>query len=242
MESQEVWPDPITVLERPLYTVAEAAYLLRLRPDKVRRWLDGYRRAGKAYDPVIRKVSTGSDEVTWGEFVELGYLREFRDARVSLQTLRPFIILLRERFDIPYPLAHEGTYLADRRTLVLQMQKESGVDESLFMVIDPRQHGEQLVISPAVPPLNAPVEQFLHRVEFEGFVARRWMPFGRGSRVIVDPEQTFGIPTIRGIRTEVLAEAFDAGESVDDLAEGYGLSRDEVEEAIRWELPRSEAA
>jgi uncharacterized protein (DUF433 family) len=79
-------------------------------------------------------------------------------------------------------------------------------------------------------------------VEFEGFVARRWMPFGKGSRVIVDPEQTFGIPTIRGIRTEVLAEAFGAGESVDDLAEGYGLSRDEVEEAIRWELSRLEAA
>lgn len=238
--SEDLEPSPLTVLERPLYTVAEAAHLLRLRPDKVRRWLDGYHRAGKSYDPVVRVQSTGSDELTWGEFVELGYLREFRNARVPLQTLRPFIMMLREEFGIPYPIAHEGTYLADRRGLVLQIQRESGVDESLCMVVEPKQQG-QLVI-PARPPLSEPVDQFLRRVDFEGHVARRWMPFGKDSRVVVDPQQTFGIPTIRGIRTEVLADAFDAGESVEDLVKGYDLTRDEVEEAIRWERPRSVAA
>jgi len=234
-------PNAVTVLERPLYTSAEAAHLLRLRPDKVRRWLEGYHRAGKFYEPIIRIAPTGSDEVTWGEFVELGYLRAFRDARVSVQTLRPFIMLLREEFGIPYPLGHEGTYLADRRGLVLGIQRRSGVEESLFMVIDPKRRG-QLVIPSTQPPLSEPVEQFLRRIEFDGHVARRWMPFGEDSHVVIDPEQNFGIPAIHGIRTEILADAFDADESVAELAAGYGLERDEVEEAIRWERPRTEEA
>ena len=36
----------------------------------------GYERNGVRYLPVIRKASTGAGIVTWGEFVELGYLRE----------------------------------------------------------------------------------------------------------------------------------------------------------------------
>lgn len=230
----------VAVLERPQYSVAEAAHLLRLRPDKVRRWLEGYNRAGKFYEPVIRPESTGSDAVTWGEFIELGYLREFRGARVSLQTLRPFIMMLREEFGVPYPLAHEDTFLGGRRDVVLRIQRSAALDESLFMVIARRGRG-QLVIPSTEPPLSEPVHHFLRRVEFDGHVARRWLPFGEQSCVVVDPEQTFGIPTIRGIRTEILADAFDAGESIEDLAGGYGLEKEEVEEAIRYERPKEAA-
>ena len=40
------------------------------------------------YAPVIRPEPTGDDLVTWGEFVELGYLREYRRKGVPLQRLR----------------------------------------------------------------------------------------------------------------------------------------------------------
>lgn len=222
----------VALLERPLYEVAEAARLLGLRPDKIRRWLDGYTRAGVVYEPVIRTEPTGSEVVTWGEFIELGYLREFRHAKVSLQRLRPFVVALREEFGIPYPLAHEGTFLGGRRDLVLRLQLESEVPEALYMVVDPAQTGQLVIPQPA---LTEPAGRFLQRVNFEGHVARQWRPYGPGSRVIVDPAQTFGIPTIKGIRTEVLLEAFEAGEAIDDLADGFDLSREDVEEAIRWE-------
>ena len=61
-----------------MYGVLEAAGLLGLRSDRVRAWLDGYVREGVVYSPVIRIEHTGDDVVTWGEFVELGYLREYR--------------------------------------------------------------------------------------------------------------------------------------------------------------------
>ena len=67
-----------SILDRPVYGVSEAAGLLGLRSDRARAWLDGYERSGVRYPPVIREEPTGDDIVTWGEFVELGYLREYR--------------------------------------------------------------------------------------------------------------------------------------------------------------------
>ena len=51
------------------------------------------------------------DLVTWGEFVELGYLREYQRKGVPLQRLRPVIDELRREFTTPYPLATARPYI-----------------------------------------------------------------------------------------------------------------------------------
>jgi uncharacterized protein (DUF433 family) len=40
----------------------------------------------------------------------------------------------------------------------------------------------------------------------------------------------------------LIFQRFDAGESIVDLAEDYGLSPSQIEEAIRYELPSERAA
>ena len=60
------------MLELPFYDLGYAAFLLGLRRERVRAWLDGCERGGRRYPPVTRPSSTGGAEVTWGEFVELG--------------------------------------------------------------------------------------------------------------------------------------------------------------------------
>ncbi len=97
-----------SILERPVYGIAEAAGLLGLRPDRTHAWLDGYGRRGVPYAPVNRPEPTGGDIVTWGEFVELGYLREYRRKGVPLQRLRPVIDELRREFTTPYPWPPPG--------------------------------------------------------------------------------------------------------------------------------------
>ncbi|HSF67706.1 MAG TPA: DUF433 domain-containing protein [Nitrospiraceae bacterium] len=56
--------------------------------------------------------------------------------------------------------------------------------------------------------------------------------------VVIDPYVSFGRPSLvgTGIATAVIAERFRAGESLEGLAEDYGRSQDEIEEAIRCEL------
>lgn len=56
--------------------------------------------------------------------------------------------------------------------------------------------------------------------------------------VVIDPTLSFGRPVIAGtgLATEVIAERYKAGESVEDLVRDYGRPKAEIEEAIRCEL------
>ena len=112
--------NPPSILERPVYGVSEATGLLGLRPDRARAWLDGFERSGVRYLPVIREEPTGEDLVNWGEFVELGYLREYRRKGVPLQQLRPVIDERRREFKTPYLLATTRPYIYGKE-LVLEV-------------------------------------------------------------------------------------------------------------------------
>jgi uncharacterized protein (DUF433 family) len=167
--------------------------------------------------------------VTWGEFVEAGYLREYRIKHaISLQRLRPAIIALREQFGVLYPLAHAKPYVADRE-LVFELQEEFGLGGSLAPLVVAR--NRQLILADAA-------RSFVEKVEFaspeDGPVVRLY-PDNRSSPVMIDPERAFGAPAIRGVRTETLFELFQAGESVEQIARGYELDASAVEAALRYE-------
>ncbi len=63
----------ISVLDRELYDIPLAASVLRVPASTLAWWLEGGKRNGRLYDPVIRPAPTGSKAVTWGEFVEARY-------------------------------------------------------------------------------------------------------------------------------------------------------------------------
>ena len=91
-----------TVLDRELYDQALAAEALGLPRPTLHYWLEGGERRGRSYAPVLRPVATGSHTVTWGEFVEARYLREYRRSLgASMQRLRAFIEHLRDNSVCP---------------------------------------------------------------------------------------------------------------------------------------------
>lgn len=234
----------LAVLDRPLYAVTEAARLLELPAATLRNWLDGFTVRGVDYPAVIRLERTGSPEVTWAEFVEAGYLREYRVQRVSLQKLRRFIDLARRNWDVPYPLAHFKP-LVDRPPHELLVLLKSLQDEAEL----PDELQPVHLLDPATGQLvfRAPFLEFLDKVSFskpEG-IATSIHPLGERFPVVIDPDMSFGIPQVHGIRTETVAEAIATGEAEDDVATAYGLTIDDVHAAIQWELrlrPRKAAA
>ena len=216
-----------SILERPVYGVSEAAGLLGVRPDRTWAWLDGYERSGVRYPPVIRKEPTGDDLVTWGEFVELGYLREYRRKGVPLQRLRPVIDELRREFQTPYPLATARPYVYGKE-LVLEVQERHDLPAPIAIII---RSGQQLLLAD-------PATQFLKKVEFDpaGQAAiHRIRPAGPASPVVIDPLVRFGRPAVSGVATERLWELADAGETIEAIAEGYDLTEEEVRAAVAYE-------
>lgn len=69
----------------------------------------------------------GKRSVTWAEFVEAALLREYRRRHdVPMAELRAFVDLLRDRFNVPYPLADQRPFVAGQR-LVMEAQDDSGL-------------------------------------------------------------------------------------------------------------------
>ncbi len=217
----------VTTLDRPLYSIGEAAQFLSLPSSTLRRWLEGVTVEGVFYPPVIRPEPTGGDSVTWGEFVEAGFLREYRHRGVPLQDMRPFIDRARARLGAPYPLAHMKPLIEDKR-LVYDLQREADLPEGLYLV---RAEGDQEVLQ-----LQPPVEEFILKVEFTpaGQVGR-FKPLGKDSPLAIDPEVSFGIPQIHGVRAENVAESVEAGEEISEVADDWGLSESEVAAAVQWQ-------
>lgn len=59
-----------SLLDRAIYSYSDVDRLVGLHAGTAKRWLEGYTRGAKFYDPVLREEPTGSDSVTWGEMVE----------------------------------------------------------------------------------------------------------------------------------------------------------------------------
>lgn len=217
------------LLDRPLYSFAQVDRLLGLSPGTARRWIDGYRRAGKDHPPVVRVEPTGDEVATWGEFVETRLLSEYRDAGVSLIRMRPAIDRLREQFHPRYPLAHARPFLdVNGRELVRQAQEAVGLDRELLLVVV---RNDQIVLS-------EPAEQFVRSAKFdkETQVVERLRPVADIDEVVIDPLRQFGEPVVRSVRTEVIAEQLRVGETIDGIAALYDLDRHLVEAALRYEL------
>lgn len=218
---------PISILERPTYEVGAAAGLLGLSRDRTRAWLDGYERKGKRYLPVIRPSSTGDDVVTWGEFVELGYLREYRRKGVPLQRLRPVINALRDELQTPYPLATAKPYI-EGKELVLKLQEDNDLPHPIAIII---RSGQSLI-------LTREAERFFKKVVFDppknGDV-RRLHPAGRTTPVVIDPLVRFGKPAVDGVAVERLWELHDASESVEEIAKAYDMDKDLINAAITYQ-------
>ena len=228
-------------LDKPLYQMNEAARLLRLPDKTLRRWIDGDRRFERVMEPLIRPESTGSTDVTWGEFVEAGLLREFRHRSLPIERLRPLMAGLRERLGVPYPLAHARPLFAGGREMLWDEQVASDMPQSMLLVVrGGPEDGYQLV-------LGEIAREYVSRVEFEPpetGVAARWYPAAT-RRIALDPRVAFGLPTINGVRTETLAELTEAGEPPSEIARIYsdlGISVGDVRDASDFERSLATAA
>jgi uncharacterized protein (DUF433 family)/transposase len=227
----------VDLLSRPTYGLAQIDSLLGLQAGTARRWIDGYRRGGKAYDPVVREHSTGEEIATWGEFIETRLLAEYRDAGVPMIRMRPAVEALREELKVPYPLASARMWLRpEGRDLVRVIEEKVSLDSHLALVV---------VATGQTLAWSAEADRFRSAIEWTGESDNaepyRLRPVAGIDDVVVDPLLGFGEPVVRGVRTEIIRELVQAGESQDVIAEVYELPKESVEAAVCYELLRAAA-
>ena len=217
----------MTTLNRRVYSLADAAEILRISPSTLEWWLEGGRRGQREYPPVIRSESTGDRHLTWAEFVEAGLLRQYRrDLGVRLHEIRAFVASLRVELGVEHPLAHAGPWVGEGRRLLMRFQEECGLPSELCLIAYVT---DQLVLLPAA-------DSFVQRVEWEGDLPAAWRPHDdTSSPVRCRPERRFGRPAIGGISTAAIFEHVDGGESEEEVADQFGLSVESVRWAVAYE-------
>ncbi len=221
----------ITYLERPVYGFSQVDDLLELKGGTARRWIDGYKRRGREYAPIVRERRANNDVVTWGEFVETRVLAAYRDAGVPMLRMRPVVEGLRQRFQVRYPLATIRPYVDDALRLVYEVQEEAHLEHSMRLVVEAS--SGQYVLAPDVRRFRRLA--VFEDVQGEGSIVTRLHPLGENRQVVIDPVRRFGSPVVRSTPTEVLAELVRAGEPVEWVAEQYDLTLEQVLDALEYE-------
>lgn len=221
------------VLHRPLYAYGDVDRILGLPGGTARRWIDGYSRQGKQYDPVVREEPLGLDAtVTWGEFIETYYLVRFRihHRPIPWPRIRRSVLRLRDETGWSHVFAHEGVVLADRG--LLQLFREIQDEEGIPLLVEVLSSG-QLVLIPEA-------RERLERIEFAEGVAIQVLPRIDIDSVIVAGDANFGRPTILGtnITPKSVAELVQAGDSIDLVSDLYQLQPELIDDAGRFTYGR----
>ncbi len=204
----------------PAYRVTDAARYVGAPRQTVASWHYSERGAG----PVLAGRERGRP-LSYFELVELAFVASFRQSGVPLQRIRRAHDYLAQRFQFEYPFAMvkletDGTHvLMDLQ----EVEPETGVD--------------QLIVTDAHGQLawKSIVGERFQQFDYENDLAVRWHPAGPASSVVIDPRVSFGAPTVRGIPTWVVRGRHRAGETPEDITADFGLTTDEVAQALSFE-------
>ncbi len=215
--------------ERPAYTVSDVSHYLGTPAATVRAWSQGQTGFKRVFQ--VERVRSGPLSLSFVNLVEVHVLDALRRYhRLSLPRIRAALRYLGSL----YPRSRHPLAELDLRT--------DGF--SLFV-----NHLSQLVNVTDDGQLAMTIlEAYLVRIERDldhlpirlfPFTRRRenFVPADEPRIVVIDPEVAFGRPTLAesGTPTDVIAERFRAGESILELAEDYGRTSTEIEEALRCE-------
>ncbi len=221
----------IELRDQPAYGLAEAARYLRLPVATLRSWAVGrhYPRADGGtgnFLPLFKAAQTRPPVLSFWNLIEGHVLSSLRvDHRVAMRELRRAILYA------------ERTLKVDRLLLRKDLSTHAG---EVFL----EEYGKLINLNRSGQlAMRRLLEEHLKRVEWDQWqFPVRLYPYVSTEAsperpIAIDPAVAFGRPIVvsAGVSTIVIADRIDAGEAVNDLAEDYGLSPAEIEQAVLYE-------
>jgi len=223
----------------PLYTIADAARYVGMPASTLASWARGYtRRFPERPDvhqgPVItclEGTGPGSARVPFVGLVEAMVVQAFRQTGLPLQRVRRALDVLAQDGELEHPLASRRLY-TDGAQILFDYATESG-DKGLqqLTVVESGQLVFQELIS-----------EYLKRISFDEHWANElYLPITKARLLRVRPDVAFGDPVFLhgGAPLSAVVSRRKAGESVESIADDYGVPRNEIEEALGGILPQA---
>lgn len=209
----------------PLFTPAEVAVHLGLPASTVRAWL-GLARSPAVVTYLGDRLHPRVASVPFIGLAEAFVLSAFRASGLPLPRIRPAVERLRAEVDLPHALANKRV-LTDGAEILFEYGREhdGAVGKDLVVV-----RNQQVVFREVV-------ESYLRCISWadDGYSAGVSLPRYADAHVVVDPLRNFGQPMFMegGARLEDVLDMFFAGKPIDVVANEYGVTRQQVEAAVR---------
>ncbi len=215
----------------PTYSIREAVRYIRVPYGNLYRWCFGVKSKGLlASSAPLIKVSDPPSLSFWNlaeVYILSGILKNYG---LSLQNARAAIEYVEKKLKKPRPL-------------LTQQFETDGID--LFIsALQVDQHDRQLINASKGGQLamKAVMQDALKRVarDYNGLITSIY-PYTNDlaeARVVeIDPRRSFGRPVVCGTRvpTETIADRWQAGDTIADLAADFEMAPAMIEGALRWE-------
>lgn len=219
--------------EQPSYTIPEAARYLSIPASAIRHWsADGHS------SPPLIVLPPRSEKrpalLSFFNLVELHVLAAIRRRHaVSMPKVREAVNSLKREFELS---------MEDKRhPLLSHAMAADGLDlfvEKYGALININRGGQII--------LKGMLNAALQRIDRDDRkIPVRLYPFTHSKTesapalIAIESGLSAGRPVINGtgLAAEIIAERYKAGESIRELANDYGVSRKEVEEAVRCQMP-----
>lgn len=206
-----------------LYSLAEAARIIREPVGNVRRW------ASVSGGLVPRILNSEEQTITFIELIELHFVKMFRAEGVSLQTIRRASRAAAARFDTAYPFAVKR-FDTDGRSIFATLRSTTS-NRNVLEDLERGQYVFQQIMRP-----------FFRKLEYGTTreLVRFW-PLTKRRPIVLDPKRKFGKPidVDSGVPTEIIVSALHAGggQSPAVVARWLGVSLRAVRAAVDFEEP-----
>ena len=228
-----------------LYTVAEAAALLRIRQRNIRRWLAGYRY--KAQDGSARTMPPlwqpqlppheHQIELGFRDLIELRFVSAFMDKGLGIPTIRRCLEQARVIIGDERPFSTRR-FQTDGRTIFLTSIEQVLANQSEALAeVSETEHSRLIDLRDRQFVFRSLIQQTFKDLDVGNDAVTRWRPYRGKTTIVLDPKRAFGQPIANdtGVPTRTLSDAVAAEGSEKRVAALFNVARLVVTDAVAFE-------
>lgn len=219
-----------TYIGRGVYSVSEAARLVRLPEARIRRWVRGYwSTSARVHVPALlgfrQGTNSAADSLSFDDLLELLYMEHFVTNGVSIHHIRRVAERARDSLHTVHPFS-TYRFVTDGRSVLRDVSEEVR-HPTLLNLITEQLEPERI--------LRTMLRGDLDLDDRDQVV--RWWPMTKKSDVVVDPSRRFGSPIISsgGMPTYLLSRSYKAERSYRRVGEWFNVEWTSVRDAVAFE-------
>ena len=215
-----------------IYTLSTAAKILRMNPQKMRRWVNGYtyykNMEFRKIKPLIKtefEYDYNDIIISFLDLTEFLFINTFIGYGISIQKIRKAAVAACKLLNTEHPFALRKMF-TDGKSIFGKIAKTTDDPSLLDLIKNQYQFGEM-------------VEPFLLEcIDFDkSYYAEKWWPLGKKEDIVLDPSRNMGQPILNkyNVKTELIFNLYKTNHSINEISEWYELDKKAIESAISFE-------